>query len=354
MHARQRHRHPGHRQHGQQPHQRHTRRRQPPRLALCPAQRSEQRTRIRHPCDPPLRHRHTGQTHEMIVLRKRLAAPCGDRFRLGIPAREHLAQPRLGFDVAQHPLQLGMRKNDAVRGEHDQARIVARRQDQRVRQQALRLQAQHATDHAQHLALVVHQRQREHDPRLARRRADHARYLRFALNQGAQQDRPLIGVEARRRLQLAVLQIQNQPPVAARDFHRIKKAQRRKPLLQHPLEQQRRLQHLRRDAFGDGAQHLLALFDLAGQQTRHQLDLVGLLTQQPPGHLFPRRVRHHPGGQSPGQRHRDQRDQQHAPHQRTRHVQFGNENAPKLRLRRFAQEWLGTSHDEYTRRLASD
>ena len=57
--------------------------------------------------------------------------------------------------------------------------------------------------------------------------------------------------------------------------------------------------HARRDTRSHGAQHLLALLHLAGQQARNHFDLVGLLRHHTAHRLLARHLGHMPRGASP-------------------------------------------------------
>ena len=332
-------RHPAHQRHGQQHAQHHAGHRQPPGFALGAAQRCQQRLRLAHARHDPLRQRHARHAHDVVGLHMGHAPP-DHGLGLALPAGVHGGQARLVTHLAQHAGGVGVRQDGAVAGEDDELRVVARGQRHRRWQQALGLQPQSPGHHPHYGAVVAVQRHGEHDACLATTASDQLGHQGFAIDQRAAQCVALGRVQVRCLFDLAGTQIEAQFAVVARDLHGVEKLHRRQALLQQPFQRRGRLQHGRRDASSHRAQHLLALFDLAGQQTGHHLDLVGLLAHHPAHGLLSGGPCDQPGGHRPRQRHR-QRGHQHQPqhqgagHQPARRRVRGSLGAGRRRHGRF-------------------
>jgi hypothetical protein len=141
----------------------------------------------------------------------------------------------------------------------------------------------------------------------------------LAAHQRAAQHIALGGVHLGCVMDAAATQVQAQLSVVTCDLHGVEELHGRQALLEQPLQRGWRGQSHGRDAARHGAQYLLTLFDLAGQQTRHNLHLLCLLTHHAAHGLLGRRPGHHPRRQNARQSHCEHGHQHQPQDQGSRH-----------------------------------
>ena len=213
-----------------------------------------------------------------------------------------------------------MRQDGSVPREHHQPRIVSFRERHGRRQQALRLQLEGTAHSPQHGAIFPVHGHGESHPGVTCSARHQLGYLGLAIGQGAPQHIAFGWLQRGCGHRPAPAQVQQHGTVAAHHLHRIKKAQGGQRKVLPLVVKKTGILHARRDTCSHGAQHLLALLHLAGQQARNHFDLVGLLRHHTAHRLLARHLGHMPRGASPRQHHGAHCHQNHAQHPRPGHM----------------------------------
>ena len=192
-----------------------------------------------------------------------------------------------------------MGKNGSCAGEDHQPRVRTLRQGHGRRQQALRLQLEHAGNHAKQGPILPVQGHGEHDARIPCSPMDQLGHPGLAVQQGLLQGIADRRLKVGHLLEPAVLQVHPHLAIAARHQHGIEKLHCGQPLLQQPLQGGGQVQHVGCNPGGHRPQHLLALLDFAGQQPGEHLYLIVLLVHQPSHGLLARGPGEQPARHAP-------------------------------------------------------
>jgi hypothetical protein len=223
-------------------------------------------------------------------------------------------QAGLVAHLPHDPHRIGVGNNGAALGKDQQPGIRPLRQRQGRREQALRLQAQHACHHAQQGAVAAVQGHGQHDAGVVHPTLQQLRDMRFAIAQGALQGLPHLGFHLSVALKPSLVQVHAHLAVHTRHQHGVKELHGGQPVLQQPFQRGGQIHHVGGDAGRHGAQHLLALLDLARQQPGKHLDFVVLLRLQALDEVVTRGTRHQPACGPGRQAQREQGRQHRAQH----------------------------------------